>query len=87
MTSRNRIRQLSLRTTHTSLYLFGLVKQIPKLVKFLNGLMNGKRVMDGYFVHAAHHAWLSTPSSKLYLLDEAVMRNPDAMLKMIPTRK
>lgn len=73
------------RVAHTSLYRFGLLGQIPRPFILLNGLINGKRVMDGFFCHTSHHAWPSIPSSKLYLLDEAVMRNPDAMPEMIPT--
>jgi len=72
---------------HTSMYQFGFVRQIPRSFIFLWGLINGKRVADGFFVHSSHHAWPSIPSSKLVMLDEAVMRNPDAMPEMIPTSR
>ena len=73
--------------SHTVTYRFGFVRQVPwpKLVLFALGFMNGRHVRDGFFRHAAHHAWPRVPSSKLYLLDEAVMRNPGATPEMIPT--
>ena len=70
---------------HTLFYRFGLDGRIPRPVKLLLGLLNGKRVMDGFFRHNSHHAWPHIPSSKLYILDEAVMRNPDAMPEMVVT--
>lgn len=70
---------------HTFLYRFGLARKIPRPVIFLLGLTNSKRVSDGFFFHASHHAWPRIPPRKLYILDEAVMRNPDAMPEMIPT--
>ena len=73
--------------SHTSLYQFGFVRKIPRPVIILLGLTSGKRVMDGFFRHTSHHAWPGIPSSKLYILDEAVMRNPDAMPEMIATSK
>jgi fatty acid desaturase len=73
--------------SHTVTYRFGFVREIPwsGLFLFVFGLINGKLVSDGFFRHAVHHAWPSVPPSKLYLLDEAVMRNPAAMPEMIPT--
>lgn len=73
--------------SHTVTYRFGFMNQVPmpRLVTFVMGLLNGRHVRDGFFRHATHHVWPSVPSNKLYLLDEAVMRNPDAMPEMIPT--
>lgn len=71
---------------HTTLYRFGLARKIPGVFKLFWGIMNGKRVKDGFFVHTSHHTWPSQSSSKLYLLDEAVMRNPDAMPELVPTK-
>ena len=63
---------------HTHVYEFGILKKIPDagFILAMLGLMNGKRVRDGFFRHATHHAWPHIPSGKLYLLDEAVMRHP-----------
>lgn len=68
---------------HTYLYKFGAVRKIPKPVLFLFGLMNGKRVNDGFVRHTSHHAWPYVPSNKLYELDAAVMRNVHAMPKFV----
>ncbi len=73
--------------SHTVSYKFGYIKQLKhgKLILFLMGVLNGKYVRDGFFRHASHHAWPSVPPDKLYLLDEAVLRNPDSMPEMIPS--
>lgn len=68
---------------HTYLYKFGAVRNIPKPVLFLFGLMNGKRVNDGFVRHASHHAWPYIPSNRLYELDAAVMRNIHTMPKLV----
>ena len=72
---------------HAHVYEFGILKKIPgaKLVLAMLGVMNGKRVRDGFFRHAAHHAWPHVPSGQLYLLDEAVTRNPEEMPSMART--
>ena len=72
---------------HAHVYKFGILKKVPgaKLVLAMLGLMNGKRVRDGFFRHAAHHAWPHVPSGQLFLLDKAVMRNPQDMPIMYVT--
>lgn len=72
---------------HIFLYQFGMGAKIPRPFIFLLGLMNGKRVMQEFFYHATHHTWSQVPMSKLRMVDEAVMRNPDAMLEMIATNR
>ena len=69
------------------MYSFGFVKNIPRPLLFIVGLLNGKRVKDGLFRHSAHHAWPQIPSSKLYILDEAVLLHPEVMPEMIATLK
>ena len=71
---------------HTYLYEFGTVQKIPKVVLFIFGVMNGKRVNDGFVRHASHHAWPNIPSNRLYELDTAVMRNSDAIPEMFATK-
>jgi fatty acid desaturase len=73
--------------SHTVTYRFGFVQEKPwsGLFLFIWGLINGRWVSDGFLRHAIHHAWPSVPPGKLYILDEAVMRNPDAKPEMIPT--
>lgn len=68
-----------------ALYHFGFVREVPKSVIWLFGVLNGKRVRDGFFRHAAHHAWPQLPSSRLDELDSAVLRNPNASPEMIAT--
>jgi fatty acid desaturase len=68
-----------------ALYKFGAVQQIPKVFQFLFGVINGKRVMDGFFRHASHHAFPHVPSGRLHEVDTAVLRNPDAMPEMLIT--
>jgi len=69
--------------SHTQTYQFGIDSRIPWSVKMLLKIVNGKRVSDGFFHHSSHHAWPQIPPSKLHLLDDAVMRNLEAMPEMI----
>ena len=71
--------------SHTYFYRFGSRRQIPRLFLFLLRFINGKRVGNGFFHHTSHHVWPHIPSSKLHILDEAMMRNPDAMPEMVAT--
>lgn len=72
---------------HAHVYEFGILEKIPgaRLILIMVGLVNGKRVRDGFFRHASHHAWPHVPSGQLYLLDEAVMRHPGSTPKMHQT--
>lgn len=74
--------------THTHTYEFGVIRKVPaaKVFLFFWGLINGRRVRDGFFVHTSHHAWPHIPSCKLHLLDEAVMRHPEAKPELAVTR-
>ena len=65
---------------------FGFSKDVPAGLKWMFLLMNGKRVTEGCLHHATHHAWPTIPTYKLRDFDAAVLRNPDAMPEMIPTR-
>ncbi|RMH60411.1 MAG: hypothetical protein D6677_13810 [Calditrichaeota bacterium] len=72
---------------HVHMYQFGILKQLraARFIQYIFGIFNGRRVKDGFFHHAVHHAWPHVPSAKLHILDEALMRHPEQIPQMIQT--
>ncbi len=66
------------------IYKFGFAKQVPKLFKWVFAIIHGRRVTEGCWHHATHHAWPGIPYNQLDKFDSIVIQNPDLAPEMKP---
>jgi hypothetical protein len=66
------------------IYKFGFAKQVPKLFKWVFAIIHGRRVTEGCWHHATHHAWPGIPYNQLDKFDSVAIQNSDIVPEMKP---